>query len=99
MHERTSPKTASKQFEYSVALHHFGFASLFGLCSQRLLEFGNHGPVTILSTISTCMAITKVTVSGLQIMCELKTKYDNMDLGVNAIVSKLLSIDFSLSLL
>jgi hypothetical protein len=56
-------------------------------------------PVTILSTIGTCMSIAKLTVSGLHSLCELKQKYDDVDLSVNGIVFKLQSIEFSLSLL
>jgi hypothetical protein len=56
-------------------------------------------PFTILSTIGTCMTVLKVTVSGVQSVWELKKQYDQVDLNVAGIRSKLQSIQFSLSLL
>jgi hypothetical protein len=56
-------------------------------------------PFTILSTIGTCMSVLKVTISGVQGIWELKKQYDQVDINVAGIRSKLQSIQFSLSLL
>lgn len=54
-------------------------------------------PITILSTIGTCMTVAKVTISGLQSLCELKTKYENVNINVRGIVSKVKTVQFALS--
>lgn len=56
-------------------------------------------PITILSTIGTFMTVAKVTVSGLQSLIKLKTKYENVNINDGGIVSKVQVIQFSLSLL
>lgn len=56
-------------------------------------------PATILTTIDTCMTIAKVTVTGLQSLFELKTKYENVKINVGDMISKVRAIQFSLSLL
>jgi hypothetical protein len=56
-------------------------------------------PFTILSTIGTCMSVLKVAVGGVQSIWELKKQYDQVDISVAGIRSKLQSVQFSLSLL
>ena len=53
----------------------------------------------MISAITTCMSLTKVTVSSLQSMWVLKQKYDQVDVSITGIVSKLRIIDFSLAAL
>jgi hypothetical protein len=56
-------------------------------------------PISILSVVGSSLSITKVTISGVQQLSQLKERYDNVPLRVSGVITKLQLISFSLSTL
>jgi hypothetical protein len=56
-------------------------------------------PATIISLVGGCISLAKITVTTIHSAYELKDKFDNVEYSVQGLISKLNSIQFSLSMI